>query len=34
MTLRARFVVARRSIFQLLYDKADDWLNPATARPR
>jgi len=29
MTLRARFVVARRSLFQLLYDRADDWLNPA-----
>ena len=30
MTLRARFLVARRSLFQLLYDTADDWLNPAT----
>jgi membrane fusion protein, peptide pheromone/bacteriocin exporter len=29
MTLRTRFVVTRRSLFQLLYDKADDWLNPA-----
>lgn len=28
MTLRARFVVTRRSLFDLLYDKADDWLNP------
>jgi HlyD family secretion protein len=28
MTLRARFVVARRSLFQLLYDDANDWLNP------
>lgn len=28
MTLQARFVVARRSLFQLLYDKTDDWLNP------
>lgn len=28
MTLRTRFVVTRRSLFQLLYDKADDWLNP------
>ncbi|GAB4038757.1 HlyD family secretion protein [Spirosoma gilvum] len=29
MTVQARFQVARRSLFQLLYDKADDWLNPA-----
>ncbi|GAB4055075.1 HlyD family secretion protein [Spirosoma litoris] len=28
MTLRARFVVTERSLFDLLYDKADDWLNP------
>lgn len=28
MTLRARFVVTRRSLFDLLYDNADDWLNP------
>ena len=28
MTVRARFVVTRRSLFDLLYDKADDWLNP------
>jgi len=28
MTLRARFFVTRRTLFQLLYDKADDWLNP------
>ncbi len=28
MTLRARFLVTRRSLFQLLYDKVDDWLNP------
>ncbi|MEZ0487809.1 HlyD family secretion protein [Fibrella aquatica] len=30
MTLQARFVVTQRSLFQLLYDNADDWLNPAT----
>ena len=29
MTLRARFVVAERTLFQLLCDNADDWLNPA-----
>lgn len=28
MTLQARFFVTRRTIFQLLYDKADNWLNP------
>lgn len=28
MTLQARFMVARRSLFQLLYDNVDDWLNP------
>lgn len=28
MTLQARFTVARRSLFQLLYDKVDHWLNP------
>lgn len=29
MTLQARFIVNRRSLFQLLYDKVDDWLNPS-----
>lgn len=29
MTFQARFIVSRRSLLQLLYDKADDWLNPA-----
>jgi len=29
MTVRARFVITRRSLFQLLYQKVDDWLNPA-----
>lgn len=28
MTFNARFVIARRSLFQLLYDKVDNWLNP------
>ncbi|GAB3809518.1 hypothetical protein GCM10028819_51510 [Spirosoma humi] len=28
MTVRARFVVTRRTLFDLLYDNADDWLNP------
>jgi membrane fusion protein, peptide pheromone/bacteriocin exporter len=30
MTLQARFLVAERSLWQLLYDKADDWLNPSS----
>ncbi|WP_162344317.1 HlyD family secretion protein [Cyclobacterium salsum] len=28
MTFNARFVVARRSLSQLLYDKVDNWINP------
>lgn len=28
MSLRARFVITKRSLFQLLYDKVDDWVNP------
>ena len=34
MTFRARFVVAERSLLGLLFDRADDWLNPAHARAR
>lgn len=30
MTFTAHFSVARRSLFQLLYEKADNWLNPMT----
>ena len=30
MTLQARFVVARRTLAQLVFDKIDDWLNPNT----
>ncbi len=29
MTLQARFVVARRSLAQLLFDKVEDWLDPS-----
>ena len=29
MTLQGRFIVTERSLFQLLYDNVDDWLNPA-----
>ncbi|MBE7175292.1 MAG: HlyD family efflux transporter periplasmic adaptor subunit [Mucilaginibacter polytrichastri] len=32
MTVQARFFIARRTLFQLLYDKTDDWLNPNAAR--
>ncbi len=32
MTLQARFIVTKRSLFQLLYDTADDWLNPAIGK--
>ncbi len=28
MTLTGRFVLNRRTLFQLLFDKVDDWLNP------
>jgi len=28
MSLQARFIVGRRSLWQLLYDKVDDWVNP------
>lgn len=29
MTLTANFTVAKRSLYQLLYDKIDDWMNPS-----
>lgn len=28
MTVRSRFFITERSLFQLLYDNIDDWLNP------
>lgn len=28
MTLTARFTITQRTLWQLLYDKVDDWLNP------
>ncbi|MER9938385.1 HlyD family efflux transporter periplasmic adaptor subunit [Mesorhizobium sp. M0088] len=31
MTVRARFLVAERTLLQLLYNEADDWLNPLLA---
>jgi len=30
MSLQARFMITERTLWQLLYDKADDWLNPNT----
>jgi multidrug resistance efflux pump len=33
MTFTAHFKVAKRSLYQLLYDKVDDWLNPLTHKP-
>lgn len=28
MTVNANFIITRRTVFQLLYDKIDNWLNP------
>jgi HlyD family secretion protein len=28
MTLTSRFMITRRSLYELLFDKVDDWLNP------
>jgi multidrug resistance efflux pump len=33
MTFQARCLVSRRTLFQLLADKADNWLNPAKNNP-
>ncbi len=30
MTLNARFELAERTLYQLLYDKVDDWVNPGS----
>ncbi len=32
MTLTSRYVITRRSLFDLLFDKMDDWLNPKIIR--
>ena len=32
MTFSARFTVTKRSLYQLLYDNVDDWLNPTASR--
>lgn len=34
MSLQARFVVTRRTLAQLVFDKVDDWLNPNSLTPR
>lgn len=31
MTIRSRFIVNRRSLWQLLFDNLNDWMNPAQA---
>lgn len=33
LSLQARFVVAERTLWQLLFDRIDDWLNPAAPNP-
>ncbi len=30
LNFQARFIVTRRSLWQLLWDKVDDWLNPSS----
>lgn len=32
MSFSARFTIAKRSLYQLLYDQVDDWLNPNGAK--
>ena len=32
MTLNARFLLTERTLFDLLYDKVDDWLNPSNKK--
>lgn len=32
MTLNARFEIAERTLYQLLYDKVDDWINPGNSK--
>lgn len=33
MTMQCRFILARRGLLQLLYERADSWLNPNSAAP-
>lgn len=32
MTVNGNFIITRRTAFQLLYDRIDDWINPNTVR--
>lgn len=32
LTLKARFIVARRTAWQLLFDKLDNWINPVSQK--
>jgi HlyD family secretion protein len=34
MSLQARFVVIKRTLAQLVFDKVEDWLNPQNPTPR
>ncbi len=34
MPLTGRFLITRRNLFQLLYDKMDNWLNPKNTPPK
>ncbi len=34
MTLEARFLVTQRSLWQLIYDKVDNWVNPNLSKDR
>jgi hypothetical protein len=31
MSFQSRFIIGRRSLWQLMFDKLDDWLNPAAS---
>lgn len=34
MTLTTRYMISRRSLYDLLFDKVDDWLNPKQIAPK
>ena len=34
MVVNANFIVASRTVFQLIYDKVDNWLNPEIQKER
>jgi HlyD family secretion protein len=33
MSLTGRFQLTRRSLWQLMFDKIDDWMNPKIIKP-